>query len=109
MPIIGGGDERGIMRPKKARNLECRIRSKYFKPRVIPLVELEEVTLLAEEIEAIKLNDLDKLYQKEAAQQMNISRQTFARILGFARQKIADALVRGKALKLEQKSNGGLS
>jgi predicted DNA-binding protein (UPF0251 family) len=99
-------DKRLVMRPKKFRNLECQIRSKYFKPRGIPLLELEEVTLLAEEIEAIKLVDLDQLYQEEASKQMNISRQTFARILGSARQKIADALVSGKALKLEEKYKG---
>lgn len=65
------------------------------------MAELSEVILLADEVEAIRLADYEKLYQEEAALKMKISRQTFGRIIESAHSKIADALINGKALKLE--------
>jgi predicted DNA-binding protein (UPF0251 family) len=62
---------------------------------------LEEVVLSFDEFEAIRLADLEALYQDKAAEKMGISRQTFGRIIESARQKVAEALVRGKALKIE--------
>jgi predicted DNA-binding protein (UPF0251 family) len=73
----------------------------YFKPAGIPLSTLGEVNLLVEEAEAIRLKDLEGLEQEECAQKMNISRTTFSRILDSARQKIADALLNGKAIRIE--------
>jgi len=73
----------------------------YFKPAGIRLSELEEVNLLVEEAEAIRLKDLEGLEQEECAQKMNISRSTFSRLLDSARQKIADALLNGKAIRIE--------
>jgi predicted DNA-binding protein (UPF0251 family) len=72
-----------------------------FKPIGIPVVELEEVVLSLDEFEAMRLADLDGLYQEQAAAQMNISRPTFSRIIDVAHRKIADALVHGKALRIE--------
>ena len=72
----------------------------YFKPIGIPLVQLQEVRLSVEEAEAIRLKDLEELEQDECAQRMNISRPTFARVLGSARQKMADALINGKAIRI---------
>jgi len=89
------------MRPKKERNIACTIDAKYFKPRGIPMSELSEIVLLADEVEAIRLADHESLYQEEAAVKMKISRQTFGRIIESAHAKIADALINGKALKLE--------
>lgn len=63
--------------------------------------ELSEIVLLADEVEAIRLADLEQLYQEDAAQKMKVSRQTFGRIVESARAKIADALINGKALRLE--------
>jgi len=62
---------------------------------------LEEVILTVDEFEAIKLADLENLYQEQAAEKMNVSRQTFGRIIDSAHKKVADALVKGKALKIE--------
>ncbi len=62
--------------------------------------ELEEVNLLDEEVEALRLAYLEQLYQEEAASGMNISRQTFGRILSSANKKIADAIINAKALKI---------
>ncbi|HSV93915.1 MAG TPA: DUF134 domain-containing protein [Desulfobacterales bacterium] len=88
-------------RPKHCRRIDAVPGSTYFKPRGIPLSELEEVLLSVDELEAIRLADLEGLYQEQAAEKMGVSRQTFGRIVAAARQKVAAALVRGKALKIE--------
>lgn len=72
----------------------------YFKPGGIPLADLQEIQLLIEEAEAIKLKDLEGLEQEQCAQKMNVSRSTFSRILDSARLKIADALLNGKAIRI---------
>ncbi|MGD0022612.1 MAG: DUF134 domain-containing protein [Smithellaceae bacterium] len=88
-------------RPKCHRNI-CGMPDKnYFKPRGIPTVDLEEIVLNLDEFEAIRLADYEQLYQEEAAVKMNISRQTFGRIIEAAHKKIADVLLNGKALKIE--------
>jgi len=73
----------------------------FFKPAGIPLRDLEEIQLTVEEAEAIRLKDLEGLEQEECAEKMNISRPTFQRVLYSARQKIADALLNGKAIRIE--------
>ncbi len=73
----------------------------YFKPRGIPLVYLEEVLISMDELEAVRLADYEGLYHEDAAKRMKISRQTFGRILNNAHKKIAECLVKGKALKIE--------
>jgi len=88
-------------RPKCCRQI-CGVPDKnYFKPRGIPASDLEEVVLNLDEYEAIRLADYEQLYQEEAADRMNISRQTFGRIIAAAHKKIADVLINGKALKIE--------
>lgn len=64
---------------------------------------LEEVVLLADELEALKLYEVDGLDQIEAAERMKISQPTFARLLGSANKKIAQAIVEGKAIRIEKK------
>ena len=73
----------------------------YFKPAGIPLRLLSEVTLAVEEMEAIRLKDAEGLEQEECAQKMSVSRPTFHRVLKAARQKIADAFLNGKAIRIE--------
>lgn len=73
----------------------------YFKPAGIPLRSLEEVRLSVEEAEALRLKELEGLQQEQGAEKMNISRQTFQRVLASARQKVADALLNGKAIRIE--------
>ena len=73
----------------------------FFKPRGIPLVELEEITLAFDEYEALRLADLEGLYQEDSALRMNISRPTFGRIIESAHKKVADALINGKAIRIE--------
>lgn len=74
----------------------------YFKPRGIPLVQLDEVVLNLDELEAIRLADYEGLYHEQAAEKMNISRPTFGRILGEARRKVAEVIVEGKALNIKK-------
>jgi hypothetical protein len=88
-------------RPKCHRHIFGIPDKNYFKPRGIPSVDLEEVVLSLDEFEAIRLADHEQLYQEEAAARMNISRQTFGRIIEGAHKKIADVLIFGKALKID--------
>jgi predicted DNA-binding protein (UPF0251 family) len=72
-----------------------------FRPKGGPSSGLDEVLLTLDEYEAIRLADLEGLYQEQAASRMNISRQTFGRIIEAAHRKVADVLVNGKILKIE--------
>jgi len=74
----------------------------FFKPAGIPLYELEEVVLAADELEAIRLADVEDLFHGDAAKRMGISRQTFDRIVRRARIKVGRALVHGRALRILQ-------
>jgi len=88
-------------RPPLWRRVDFIPEATYFKPAGIPLRGLEEVCLSVEEAEAIRLKDLEGLEQEECAQRMSVSRTTFARVLNSARQKMADVLLNGKALRIE--------
>jgi len=88
-------------RPRNFRRVGCLPQANYYKPRGIPLAVLQHTTLTVDELEAIRLTDLEGLYQEQAAEKMNISRQTLGRILDSAHKKIADALVNGKALSIQ--------
>ncbi|HHX49822.1 MAG TPA: DUF134 domain-containing protein [Clostridia bacterium] len=90
-----------MARPFKWRRVERLPAVTYFKPVGIPLRELEEVVLLVEEMEALRLKDHLSLEQEACAQRMEISRPTFQRILTSARTKIVETLVEGKALRIE--------
>ena len=92
-----------MARPKKYRCVKCTPDANYFKPRGIPLTELEEVCLSIDELEAIRLADYEELYHEGAARKMEISRQTFGRILNAAHKKVAECLLKGKALKIDIK------
>jgi predicted DNA-binding protein (UPF0251 family) len=90
-------------RPKIRRRLRFRPGVFYFKPRGIPMRVLEETELLADEVEALKLHDIDGLEQVRAAEKMGISQPTFARILDSAYKKIAEAIIKGKAIRINKK------
>jgi len=89
-------------RPRKCRRIGFVPRCYKFKPAGIPGSELEEVLITLDEIEAFRLADLEQMYQEDAAQKMEISRQSFGLIIATARNKIADAIINGKLLKVEQ-------
>lgn len=82
------------------RRISCFPKATYYKPREIPLCCLEIANLSIEELEAIRLCDLLQMEQNEAADKMGISRKTLWNDLQNARQKVADALVNGKAIEI---------
>ena len=87
-----------MARPRNCRRVGSMPGSNYYKPRGIPLSMLEEVILNVDEFEAIRLADLESLNQEQAAQKMNISRQTYGRIVDSAHKKVAEELDQGNAL-----------
>ena len=89
-------------RPRKNRRIRFDPKVTYFKPRGIPLSELEEITLTPDETEALRLKFHQNLQQTEAAAQMDISQSTFQRILSSAQQKISLAITEGKAIRIEK-------
>jgi predicted DNA-binding protein (UPF0251 family) len=88
-------------RPRKHRRLLRKPHPIIFKPVGVPLDSLGRVTLLHEELEAIRLADLEGLHQQDGADQMGVSRSTFQRMLKEARHKVTRALVKGLALHVE--------
>jgi uncharacterized protein len=88
-------------RPRCCRRVAGEPACKIFKPAGVPASSLEEVLLCLDEFEAIRLADFERLYHEQAAERMNISRQTFGRIVEAARGKVAKALVEGLALRIE--------
>ncbi len=90
-----------MARPKTCRRVHGEPNRTVFKPAGTPASGLEAVTLAMDEFEAVRLADLEQLYHEDAAKKMNVSRQTFGRILENARRKIARVLVEGLALKIE--------
>jgi predicted DNA-binding protein (UPF0251 family) len=89
-----------MARPKIKRTIRCNPSAYYFKPRGIPMSQLEEIILEDDEIEAIRLADFQGLFHEDAAIKMKVSRATFGRVLHSARNKIADGILNGKAIKL---------
>ena len=90
-----------MARPPCCRRIAGRPAAYVFKPAGVPGRALEEVAVTLDEFEAVRLADLEGLYQEQAAERMAVSRATFGRILESAHRKIADALVSGKLLKIE--------
>ncbi len=88
-------------RPKLCRRVCFPPGLTYFKPAGIRLVDLEETILAVEEFEAVRLKDLVGLAQEIAARKMGVSQPTFHRMISSARKKIADAIVNGKAIRIE--------
>ncbi len=86
-------------RPTKCRKISYVPKHKYFKPSEVDAVE--EYQLKYEELEAMRLKDIEKLSQEQAAKLMQVSRQTFQNIIESARYKVALALVEGKAIRIE--------
>ncbi len=91
-------------RPCKRRRVRGRPNALFFKPSGMKIRELEESVLDYSELEAIKLIDVREIPQTEAAKKMEVSQPTFSRILVNARKKIADAIVNGKAIRIEKYS-----
>ncbi|OBR90105.1 hypothetical protein CLRAG_37120 [Clostridium ragsdalei P11] len=90
-------------RPTKFRRVEFFPENTYFVPWGKHKCEIEEIVLKVEELEAMRLKDIEELNQEECAQKMQVSRQTFQNIIDSARKKVAVALTEGNAIRI----NGG--
>ena len=90
-----------MVRPRKDRMVVFNPDVSYFKPRGIPMIDLDEVHLTIDEREAIRLADLLDMSHEEAGRQMGVSRATFGRIVQRARKIVAEALINGKAINVE--------
>jgi predicted DNA-binding protein (UPF0251 family) len=88
-------------RPRKCRRVESVPGTTYFKPAGIPMRMLEDVHLTVDEVEALRLKEIEELDQEMGAERMGISRPTFQRMLASARKKVADAVLNGKAIRIE--------
>ena len=93
--------ESTVPRPRKPRFVRGGPMANTFKPQGIPARSLQEVALPVEGLEALRLSDLDKLDHETAAARMNISRQTFGRVLAEAREIVAEGLVMGKMIRIQ--------
>lgn len=88
-------------RPRRLRRVMCEPGFTYFKPAGVRMSGLTDSVLTVDEYEAVRLKDLEGMDQEKAAKKMNISQPTFHRLLLSARKKITDAVVNGKAIKIE--------
>ncbi|MBN1468195.1 MAG: DUF134 domain-containing protein [Fusobacteriaceae bacterium] len=88
------------------RPVKCRIITEMpnhlaFKPVGFPMDKLKRIILTLDEYEALRLADFEELYQEDAAEKMNVSRQTFGNIVKSARKKVSEAIITGKAIIIE--------
>lgn len=90
-----------MVRPQNCRVIRNVPNTNYFKPQGILLKKLEEETLTLDELESLRLADLEGLYHEDAARSMNLSRATFGRIVQSARRKVARALIQGRAIRID--------
>jgi predicted DNA-binding protein (UPF0251 family) len=89
-------------RPCVRRRVRGRPGSSYFKPSGKRMSELEEIGLTLPEFEAIRLVDFEDVSQSDAGEKMEISQATLSRVLKSGRKKISDAIVNGKAIRIEK-------
>ncbi|MBD3310604.1 DUF134 domain-containing protein [Candidatus Woesearchaeota archaeon] len=88
-------------RPISMRRVRFEPGVTYFKPAGVRLSTIGETVLAVDEFEAIRLNDLEDMEQGKAAKKMSISQPTFNRLIKVARKKVAEALVNGKAIRIQ--------
>lgn len=105
----GSGEARTRGRPRVRRRLGPGSHARCYAPQCLFTEGNEVINLLPEEVEILKLVDLDGMEQEEAAVHLGVSRKTAWRDLHSARRKVADALVNGKLLEVagcERKREG---
>jgi len=87
-------------RPCLKRKISVNPKINFFKPRGIPLLQLDVVELSKEEVEALRLKNIKEFDQNICAEKMKTSQSTFQRILSSAYKKISQAIVNGRAIKI---------
>ena len=89
-----------MVRPRLCRRVRFNPKVKYFKPQGIPVRYLEVIELTKEEVEALRLKNIEGLDQVECAKAMKTSQSTFQRILSSVYKKVSEAIIRGKVIKI---------
>lgn len=87
-------------RPRGRRRIRFRPQVSHFKPQGIPMRNLEFVDLTPEEVEALRLKNIEDLDQTECAKRMHTSQSTFQRILSSAHKKVSEAIIQGKTIRI---------
>lgn len=90
-------------RPRRSRYIDFCPNVTYFKPRGVPMRDLSVVVLTLEEVEALRLKNIEGFDQSKCAESMNTSQSTLQRILNVAYNKISDAIINGKAIEILNK------
>ena len=90
----------GPGRRKNSRRINYKPKADFFKPRGIPMMDLDEIEITLEEMESLRLVDLLGMDHESAAEKMGISRRSLSNDLRSGRRKVADALVNSKALMI---------
>lgn len=91
---------KNMPRPVRCRRVEYFPENTYFIPVGKHKCEVKETLLKIEELEAMRLKDIEELSQEECAERMQVSRQTFQNIIDSARKKVAIALTEGNAINI---------
>jgi len=91
-----------MVRPRKCRNIKGDPQIRLFKPQGVPLKDLFTVVLRTDEVEALRLRDIENLNQTESAIKMQVSQSTLQRILRSAQKKVSQAIIQGWAIHLDQ-------
>jgi len=91
-------------RPRLCRRIRFNPNITYFKPQGVPMRHLEIIELTTEEIEALRLKNIEELDQNGCAKKMKTSQSTFQRILASGYKKMTKALIDGKAIKIVKNS-----
>jgi uncharacterized protein len=90
-----------MVRPRKIKTINFEPDVTYFKPRAVPLNQLKEVEITFDELDALRLSNIEKVSQADGAKKMGVHQSTFQRTVSRANEKITDALVNGKAIKIQ--------
>ncbi len=93
-------ENKRLGRPRRRRRIRFNHQINYYKPQGVPLRNLAVEEISIEELEALRLKNIDNLDQNECAEKMNISQSTFQRLLSEAYKKISRALIEGKAIRV---------
>ena len=91
-----------MVRPRRCRRIRFKPEVTYFKPQGVPMRHLEVIELTREELEAMRLTNVENLDQTGADKKMNTSQSTLQRILTSAHKKTSEALIQGKAIRIEE-------
>ncbi len=92
------------MRPRFRRRLGIQFNDTYFKPRGIPLRELNEVNITDEELETLRLRYMEHIDQEQAAKMMGISQSQYQRDITSVMGKITEALINGYAISIKRRN-----